>query len=259
MNAERRTRNAESGGDVASRSALLPFRVPRSAFRVRVGFTLLELMLAVAILAMVTTVTYLTFSTVAEAWRRGMKLTDSLHHGDFVIEQIVMGLRSAYYPETRAGSDQYGFWHDDDGEGEFGSDEIGWVKLGATLVGKDCTYAGSPHRVKLTVEDDDDGRRVVSVTSWRAKGQPEDFDPEDPEHVDQVFLSSRITGFNCRAAFERIDDEIDWLDEWEETNKLPRMVEISLYLEPLDDGEPPVEIKRVLGIHAAELCWSGGK
>ncbi|NQU43904.1 hypothetical protein HQ520_11515, partial [bacterium] len=55
-------------------------------------------------------------------------------------------------------------------------------------------------------------------------GQPEDFDPEDPDQVEQVFLSGRITGFNCRAAYQRIDDEIEWFDEWEETNKLPTIV-----------------------------------
>ena len=45
------------------------FRGPLSAF------TLLELVLAVAILAVVSTVTYLTFSTVTTAWKKGIVLT----------------------------------------------------------------------------------------------------------------------------------------------------------------------------------------
>ena len=221
----------------------------------RRGFTLLELMLAVSILAAVTTVTYLTFSTVSQAWQRGLALTESIHHGDFVIEQIVLGLRSSYFPETGGDGSEFGFQHEDGGEGWADADTISWVKIGSALIGKEAPYAGSPHRVKLTLEDDDEGRTAVAVRSWRVKGQPEDFDPEE---VEPVFLSTRIEGFNCRAAYQIIDDEIDWMDEWEHTNKLPTVVEITLYLEPLEEGGEPVEVRRLLGIRAAVLCWRGG-
>jgi prepilin-type N-terminal cleavage/methylation domain-containing protein len=219
----------------------------------RRGFTLLELMLAISILSVVSVVTYMTFSTVIEAWRRGTAMAEEMHHGDFVIEQIVMAMRSAYYPEADSAPTAYGFWHVDNGDGAEDADEISWVKIGSALVGKEVSFAGSPHRVKLTLEDDEEGRTSVSVRSWRVRGQEEDFDPED---LDPLFLSTKITGFNCRAAFESVDDEIDWLDEWEETNKLPTVVEITLYMEPLDDGEDPVEIKRLLGVRAGELCWT---
>ena len=220
----------------------------------RRGFTLLELMLAVAILAAVTTVTYLTFSTVSQAWQRGLGLTESIHHGDFVIEQIVLGLRSSYFPETGQDGSEFGFYHEDGGEGWGNADTISWVKIGSALIGQEAPYAGSPHRVKLTLEDDE-GRTAVAVRSWRVKGQPEDFDPDD---VAPVFLSTRVEGFNCRAAYQMVDEEIDWMDEWEHTNKLPTVVELTLYLAPLEEGGDPVEVRRLLGIRAAELCWRSG-
>jgi len=227
------------------------FRVPGSAFW-RLGFTLLELMLAVAILSVVATVTYLTFSTVVNAWQRGMELSDSLHHGDFVVHQLVMGLRSAMYPDSKEVPKLYGFQHQDVGFRADAADTISWVKLGSALVGKNCPYAGSPHRVEFSVMEDESGEPRVAVRSWQLHGQPEDFEPED---VEPLFLPSRITGFDCRAAYRKVDDEIDWLDEWDETNKLPTVVEITLYMEPIEEGGAPIEIKRRVGIPTAALCW----
>jgi hypothetical protein len=51
--------------------------------------------------------------------------------------------------------------------------------------------------------------------------------------------------------------EIDWEEEWtdELTNKLPRYVEVTLYLQPLDEGESPFEMRRLLEIPTAHLSW----
>jgi prepilin-type N-terminal cleavage/methylation domain-containing protein len=216
------------------------------------GFTLLEILLAVSILSMVSAVTYLAFSTVTEAWRRGMALSDSLSHGDFVIEQLVMALRSSYYPEVAGAGSDFGFVQEDGGFGDQAIDRISWVKLGGSLVGRSCPFAGSPHRVVFTLEEDEEGRLAVAVRAWRVHGQPEDFDPET---VEPIFLSGRVTGFDCRTAFEKDGEDFDWLDAWEETNKIPRVVEVSLFMEPLGKGEPPVELKRLVQIPASGLCW----
>lgn len=220
------------------------------------GFTLLELMLAVAILGAVTTVTYMVFSTVIIAWKKGMTLSDDLHHGDFVIEQLAMGLRSAYCPEVKGGSVQYGFWTKDQGSGESASDSLCWVKVGSALVGSDCPFSGSPHRIKFSVEQDENGNKGVAIRAWRLQGQVagkyEDF---DPDQIPPVFLPSRIIGFNCRTAWKKENNEIDWEDEWEETNRIPTVVELTFYLDPLHEGESPVELKRAVGIPVAPLSW----
>ena len=65
------------------------------------GFTLLELLLAVSILTAVSLVTFLSFGAVITAWRRGLELSDDLHHGDYILEQLVMGLRSTYRPDAK--------------------------------------------------------------------------------------------------------------------------------------------------------------
>jgi hypothetical protein len=196
-------------------------------------------------MAVVTGVTYLTFSTVVTAWKRGMALTDDLHHGDYVVDQLVMALRSAY---TVKGSAEYGLFHEDDGGDARSSDMISWVKLGGALVGRDCPFAGSPHRVEFSVEEDDENEPAAAIRAWRLLGQPEDFESED---VPLVFLSRQVTGFDCRCAAGMEDDEIEWLDEWEDTNSLPSFVEITLYMKPIEEGGDPVEMKRVLTIPVA--------
>lgn len=211
------------------------------------AFTLLELLLAVSILSIVTAITYMTFSTTLNAWRRGTVMSDNIHHGDFVMEQLIAALRSAYYPDGGGKPTEYGFWLTDNGDGPYDSDVISWVKLGDALVGKGKGFAENPHRVKFSVETDDEGRGTAIVRSWRYFGQEEDF---DPDALEAEVVSARVTGFNCRPAFPYLDTdgEVEWLDEWEETNKLPTALELTLYLEPLEEGDEPMEMKRVMGI-----------
>lgn len=224
---------------------------------VRRGFTLLELMLAVGILAAVMAVSFLTFGVLTRAWRRGSALGDSLHRGDFVLDQLVMGMRSMYFAE-RGSEGTYGFTLEDHGDGPESSDRISWVKIGGALVGQESPLAEAPHRVVFAVEDDAQGNPVAAVRAWRLFGQDTDFDPD--RDVEPIYLSRRIVGFNCRVAkpmrSSPEEREIEWLDEWEYSNTVPTAVELTLYLEPLDRGEDPLPIRRVIGIPVAKYAWT---
>ena len=221
------------------------------------GFTLVELLVAVAILLLVTTVTYAVFSAVTKAWQRGTALTDDLHHGDFVVEQLVMALRSALY---RGPGD--GFWLEDNGDSPYSADSISWVKSGPALVGHETAASKSLHRVRFTVREYPAGGRAAAVTSWGDDYLlPEDFNPND---LPPVYLSRRIVGFNCRVATNSLaGQELDWMTTWNDdigagmnlTNRLPNFVEITLYLDPLKEGEPPVAIKRCVEIPVAPASW----
>jgi len=247
-------RSQRGRADVSALSAP-PREVVSERHAAQSAFTLLELLLAVAILAAVSTLTFMSFGTVTSAWKRGMALSDDLHHGDYVIEQLVMGLRSAYQPDTQADAKQepagYGFVLEDDGDDAYASDTISWVKLGSSLIGKDSPFAASPHRVKFWVEENERGDRSATILAWRLLGQPDDFDPEE---LEPVYLASHIVGFNCRCADEpesgtlEIGDELEWEDEWEDTNRVPPLIELTLHLEPLDEDRDPVEIKRIVTV-----------
>jgi len=221
----------------------------RPAAKAPYGFTLLELLLAVALLATVASVTFMTFSAASTAWQRGTALVDRLHHGDYVMQQVVVALRSMYFKQEGV----HGFHHTSSGSEATAADEISWVKLGGALIGRTQDFAETPHRVRLFMGQDEEGREGIAFTGWRLAGQDEDF---DPDVLPPVVLSERIVGFACRAAWEfDPDGKIDWLDEWERTNSVPALVEVTLYLEPVVRGEDPLEMRRVAQIQVAEADW----
>jgi hypothetical protein len=231
--------------------------------RRRAGLTLIELLLAVGLMAVVALVAFLTFHSALRAWRAGTELSNSLHQGDYVMEQIVMGLRSSYWRAAPG----YGFQLYDDGSGSGARDAIAWTKFGSALIGAETPYAGMPHAVEVSLRDVDDGRggtrSGLTVRSWRLDLQKEEFDPD--RDVPPVVLSTRIVGFNCRVLDPdqppptpgEPKPELKWTDEWKDasTNKLPYAVEVTLYAEPAQAGQEPVEIKRIVRVPMAERSW----
>jgi len=248
------------------------------------GFTLIELLVAVALLGMAMAITFTTFYSVSKAWQRGTAMADDMDHGEYVMQQIFYGLRSSFFPPSSAGTapsntttapsntttassnatpatptsgGNYGFVLEDHGDGVDALDIISWVKTGTALLKlNDPLYKGL-HRVRLSIEDDGDAGSAVAVRAWRPYANSITFDPME---ITPHFVSGKVVGLNCRVAKEMEDDKWDWTDTWEEdeaTNCLPLVVEITLYLEPLDLNEPPVEIQRTIEIPVAPLSWVG--
>lgn len=216
------------------------------------GFTLLEILLTVSIMSLATLVVATAFSTATMAWKRGTEISDSMNHGDFVMDQLAMALRSAFYQGDNGDSPDFGFWHEDDGDGIGASDSISWVKVGSSLVGRHCEFAGTPHRVEFFLEPYEDGMGVA-VKAWRLFGQTEEFDPDD---IDPEYISDRVMGFSCRTAKVMDDDgEVEWEDEWEDTNCIPPAVELTVYLQPTEEDDDPIELIRIVELPIARDWW----
>jgi hypothetical protein len=210
---------------------------------------MIELLVALVILVLATGVCFMTFQAVSKAWQRGTALADDLSHGDFIMEQLAASLRSAYYPDS-ASAPAYGFWLEDNGDGEYASDAISWVKIGPALVGRDDPVVSAPHRVRVSLASDGDSGPAIAVQVWRPVGEPEDFDPEE---VEPQILSKDVVGLDCRVATNAANGELEWLSAWEETNRLPSVVEVTLYLKPLSEGDEPVAFSRSVAIPVAPL------
>lgn len=220
------------------------------------AFTLVELLVAVALVATAMTITFSTFYSITKAWQRGLAMADNLNHGEYVMEQLVYGLRSAFYPSTGAGANgsEYGFWLDDIGADTSSRDTISWVKTGASLLGVNDPLRQGLHRIQVAIETDEDNRPCIAVKAWRPFGN---FISSDND-LDPFFISGKIIGMNFRVSTNRSDDGWEWEETWEDeaTNHLPQAVEITLYMVPLDKDEPPVEMKRLVEIPVAPLSWS---
>lgn len=206
-----------------------PARRPR-----RSGFTLLEILVAVVILAMAFLVIWRTFLAALNGLTRGQKFMENLHHGDYVIEQLVSSLRSAAFYDSR--KDKYGFWLND----RNGNDAISWVTSSSAFMGPRSPYKDGLHRIEVLIDDDKDGRPCFTVRAWAQLAEEKDEVKPEVWHI-----SSRIIGLSCEVYNPKTED---WEKRWEDTNAVPRLVKLKLDLAPLEKYEPPIEINRMIEI-----------
>ncbi len=228
----------------------------------RGAFTLVEILVAVAILGVVATTVAFVLGVGTSAWRAGTEMAEESHDGEGVMEQVVMALRSAYYPANGEADWDFGFQLEDGGDGESAHDSISWVKIGNSLVGEDTPWAGAAHRVRLYVEDSqaDDGPGLY-VAAWQTVGQAEDFDPD--EDVEPLLLSDRVVGLDCRVqdpekAIEA-GEPYEWIDEWEASNRIPDHVLITLALRPQRKGADPDVLVRCVQLPMSAVSWNPAK
>jgi prepilin-type N-terminal cleavage/methylation domain-containing protein len=203
------------------------------------GFTMLELLVALAILVTAMAIIYSTFSAALSGWTKGNKLLDELHHGDFVIEQLVLSLRSTAYFKTSPGT--YGFRLNSRG-GAYPRDEMSWVTSGTSFIPPDSPLLNGLYRISVTIEENKDGDPAVTVRAFPHLSELEARDI-DPWHI-----STRVKGLNCRTY--NLEKEA-WEETWEDTNTVPSLVEITLYMDPLEKYDPPLTIKRLVEIPIA--------
>ena len=223
----------------------------------RNGFTLVEIVVAISILAVMMLISFFSFDAIVRSWRAGQEMSNTMGQADYAIDQIVSGLRSAYYPDLGKQDYKYGFTLISNGEDETARDSISWVKMGPALVGEECGFSESPHRVSLSVfEGDRNGatEKGLALRAWRIDLQLEDFKPD--EEVADFILAPRVIGMNCRVLDRtkpKVDDLPNWQDEWKYSNSIPKAIELTLYMEPLNENEESLEIKRIIEMPMSDL------
>jgi hypothetical protein len=65
-----------------------------------------------------------------------------------------------------------------------------------------------------------------------------------------------VIGFNCRMLDKDNpikDKELNWQDEWDYSNCIPKAVEVTLFMRPNKENEDPLEVKRVVEIPMFDL------
>ncbi len=219
------------------------------------GFTMLEIMLAVMILSIMTIVSTMTFNSIVKGWTIATEMADNMQRVDYVTAQVEGALRSAYFPTSGDATDEDGFSLLKDGDENTADtrDTISWTKLGPAIVGRNSRFAKSPHKIILSVKDpdgDNPGGLVADVISKDLR--PDDFDEEDEENWDHFYLSPNVQGLNCFVLskdepFESTG-EAKWEPEWSASNSLPRKIQLTFWMKPLEEGKDPYPIVRVIEI-----------
>lgn len=212
------------------------------------AFTLVEVLIGLAIVAMAMTVVWQSFTAAINAWRRGDELIKDLHHGDFVMDQLVQSLRSAAYFD--GSGDIYGFRLEKRHDGRYPNDILSWVKSGRGLMPYGSHLANGLHRVEVTVDRGEAGDDLVMARIFPHLAR----DDEDFSEGETWELSPYIKGVEARVY---LIEEEDWSDTWDDTNAVPSMVELTLYMEPLPGDTQPVTMSRIVQIPVSREQYSG--
>ena len=211
------------------------------------GFTLVEVLVAVAIMATAMTVIVATFVSAINAWKRGREYLEELHHGEIIMNQLTTALRSAAFFSSRP--DRYGMRFTD-GMGRYPADTVSWVCSGTAFLPPDSPLAGGLHRLVLKIESDEEGEPCLAAQAYPPLADEEELAPET------WLVSGDVRGLDLR--FYNAEDEI-WEEDWEDTNSLPYLVEVSIYLDPVEEYGAPVILKRLVEIPVAPESGEGAR
>ncbi|MCC7299949.1 MAG: prepilin-type N-terminal cleavage/methylation domain-containing protein [Verrucomicrobia bacterium] len=203
------------------------------------GFTLLEVMIAVVILAIAMTVAGQLFSTVTRSWSGARVVMDRMHHGDFVLGQLSSALRSMVMLTNS--QEQCGFRIENNSAGE-GEHTISWVTASSAFIppGEDI-FSHGLHRVQVGAGENDDGIEGLVVKAWPYLADEETVEKKS------WFVSENIKGLSCKV-YDTKQGEEGWKDTWEYSNAIPGLVEITLYTEPAKKGDEPVKFRQIIEI-----------
>ncbi|MDK2858044.1 MAG: ral secretion pathway protein [Verrucomicrobiota bacterium] len=204
----------------------------------RRGFTLLEVLIAMVILSIAMTVAWQTFSTATRAWTGGREALDKMHYGDFILDRLSSELRSMVFFESA--SEKCGFRIKDNPNG-YGGHTISWVTAGNGFIPNGDSLAHGLHRIEVGCGTDKDNNEGFVVTAW-----PYLADENDVEKKGR-FVSDAIKGLRCRV-YDTKEGEEGWKDSWEYSNAIPGLVEITLYADPAEKGDDPVEFRQLIEI-----------
>jgi len=209
----------------------------------RVGFTLIEMLVALAIFSLAAAMAAAAFWSVTKAWSRGGEMLEQLHYGDFAMEQLVTAMRgAAWFPSKPVA---FGFWLDErGGTGKSAANQVSWVTSGTAFLPPDSPLQNGLHRLSVTV-DSVGGERGLVVRAWPHLA--EDFKESDAE---PWLICPEVEGFAC----EWYDfEQEDWSQKWEETNSLPKLVRLTLTMKQRKDFDENLELQRLVELEVAPI------
>ncbi len=236
----------------------------------RRAFTMVEMLVATMLVGVLTTLSVLTFQAVAHGWQASTDYLDKLQRTDYALNQLIISLRSAYYPETA--DENYGFFdpYDRSGDRPSDSDIIEWTKKGSALIGSENAMADSVHKVRVMIleegdTEDGDGdqfetfrfREPIKKTGLYARAfidpglsaKTTDSAENNQEYYPQpTLVADGVVGFRCRtikeppsasgdggAAGKKGGYEKNDLEDAYTDKKFPYKVELTLFIEKRDD------------------------
>jgi len=210
-------------------------------YKKRAGFTLVEILAAVAILSLVLVGVYGLWSGSLRGWRRGSEATEVFQRQRIVMETLGELAQSAVYfassPNLYAviGIKNPGL-----------GDSVSFVTASeAFLPPSEATDAGM-RRVTISLEQDDYRRTYLAIVNQPALGVTDDSKQEVQAHV----VSLDVSGFFVRYLDPR---DGGWYDKWEDANLIPSAMEFTVVFGQPGDQIPQVTVTRAIDLPVADF------
>ena len=205
----------------------------------RAGFTLVELMLAITILAVVITAVYTTFTTSLNAWKRSIGVSDALQRQRIVMDTLNELTKSMVFVTSRPGL--YAFQTD---HNAVTGDMISFITASDVLLPPTEALAAGMRRVTISMQRDESGWPYLALQNAPALESSEE--EEGPLHA----LSADVSGFAIRYRDPRTGV---WQDRWEEAALIPSAIEYTIAFGGLDGRTPPIIMTRAVDLPIAQF------
>jgi prepilin-type N-terminal cleavage/methylation domain-containing protein len=211
----------------------------------RGGFTLVEILAAVAILSLVLVGVYGLWSGSLRGWRRGGEATEVFQRQRVVMEALAELVQSTVYFATSPNLYEI-IGVKNPGLG----DSVSFVTASdAFLPPSEGTDLGM-RRVTISLEQDEYRRTYLAIVNQPALGVTGDSKQELQAHV----VSMDVSGFFVRYLDPR---DGGWYDKWEDANIIPAAMEFTVVFGQPGDQIPPVTVTRAIDLPTADFIAHG--
>ena len=202
------------------------------------GFTLLEVMLAVTILAIVVTAVYGIWSVSLQAWRRGEDAAATFQRQRIVLESLNELTKSAVYFDSNPSVYRLYGRHD-----ETEGDLISFVTASDALLPPSEMAIAGMRRVTVWLAKDQLDRPVLAIANAPA------LEIDDAPPLTSHVLSTDVSGFSVRYWQASMSE---WRDDWQEEDTIPDAIEFTVTFGGAGDRNPPIAMTRAVEFPIAQ-------
>ncbi len=191
------------------------------------GFTILEVLVSMIIVALVMTIVYSAFSAGSKVCSFGSQRAQIFHSARLAMQDIIQSIENLKYGTN----DYYEFVGKSHSGSSVGGKTVGEDELEFATSTKPTFIDGRWHaglaRVKYVVDKDTKKSDAAVLEKWVT-----DLEDEDFKDAYVVELSQNIVGISFRYY-----DDNDYDDSWDSDTKekLPELVEITFYIQEGDN------------------------
>ena len=208
------------------------------------GFTLIELIVAIIILSIAITICFQAFNTVTRSWKQTYIASDSLQYGNYAMYRFSNLLNSMVYFDNSKKT--YGFDHNKEFQNNLPTDSISFVTSSPYFLSTLDPLRIVPHRIRLFIENNDQGTPSLYSISIPANSQELDFiDSYKPE---PFLISNFIQGME--VLFWNKENE-EWVEIWENKTRIPNKIMLTIHI-VTPNNEQATIFNRIFNIPASE-------